>query len=111
MKKPATKHYALRIDGPLVKPLQELKKQNRRSLNAEINAALEAWVAAPHNGTSEVASSSKSAEASQTEAAPRQSRTRKPTSRKAAGAEAKAEVEVEATPEPAAASESATPVS
>ena len=41
MKKPATKSYALRIDAQLVKPLQELKKQNRRSLNAEINATLQ----------------------------------------------------------------------
>ena len=45
MKRTTTKSYALRIDGPLVKPLQELKKRNRRSLNAEINAALEAWLA------------------------------------------------------------------
>jgi len=44
MKKPAAKSYALRIDAQLVKPLQELKKQNRRSLNAEINAALENWL-------------------------------------------------------------------
>jgi len=44
-KNPSTKSYALRIDGPLVKPLQELKKRNRRSLNAEINAALDAWIA------------------------------------------------------------------
>jgi hypothetical protein len=44
MKKSAAKSYALRIDAQLVKPLQELKKQNRRSLNAEINAALEAWI-------------------------------------------------------------------
>jgi hypothetical protein len=41
------KNYALRIDAHLVKPLQELKKQNRRSLNAEINAALAQWVAHP----------------------------------------------------------------
>jgi hypothetical protein len=46
MPHPAPKSYALRIDGALVKPLQALKKQNRRSLNAEINAALEAWIAA-----------------------------------------------------------------
>jgi|SRR5215470_16573078 len=46
MPHPAPKSYALRIDGTLVKPLQALKKQNRRSLNAEINAALEAWIAA-----------------------------------------------------------------
>ncbi|HEX6510856.1 MAG TPA: hypothetical protein VF157_01040 [Chloroflexota bacterium] len=39
------KSYALRIDALLVEPLQKLKKHNRRSLNAEINAALEAWVA------------------------------------------------------------------
>jgi hypothetical protein len=44
MKKSAAKSYALRIDAQLVKPLQELKKQNRRSLNAEINAALETWI-------------------------------------------------------------------
>jgi len=44
MKKAAAKSYALRIDAQLVKPLQELKKQNRRSLNAEINAALENWI-------------------------------------------------------------------
>lgn len=44
MKKSAAKSYALRIDAQLVKPLQELKKQNRRSLNAEINAALENWI-------------------------------------------------------------------
>jgi hypothetical protein len=44
MKKPAAKSYALRIDAQLVKPLQELKKLNRRSLNAEINAALESWI-------------------------------------------------------------------
>jgi hypothetical protein len=44
MKKSSAKSYALRIDAQLVKPLQELKKQHRRSLNAEINAALENWV-------------------------------------------------------------------
>jgi hypothetical protein len=44
MKQTASKSYALRIEAALVKPLQELKKQNRRSLNAEINAALEAWI-------------------------------------------------------------------
>jgi len=44
-KQPKSKSYALRIDAPLVEPLQKLKKQNRRSLNAEINAALEQWVA------------------------------------------------------------------
>ncbi len=44
MKQVASKSYALRIEAALVRPLQELKKQNRRSLNAEINAALEAWV-------------------------------------------------------------------
>ena len=38
------KNYALRIDPALVEPLQALKKANRRSLNAEINAALEVWV-------------------------------------------------------------------
>jgi hypothetical protein len=48
MKKPAAKSYALRIDAQLVKPLQELKKQNRRSLNAEINAALETWIVSSH---------------------------------------------------------------
>jgi hypothetical protein len=46
MPKVSTKSYALRIEAPLVKPLQALKKQHRRSLNAEINAALAAWVAA-----------------------------------------------------------------
>jgi len=45
MKPGKNKSYALRIDAPLVEPLQKLKKQNRRSLNAEINAALEQWVA------------------------------------------------------------------
>jgi hypothetical protein len=45
MKKTAAKSYALRIEPQLVKPLQDLKKHNRRSLNAEINAALETWVA------------------------------------------------------------------
>jgi hypothetical protein len=44
MRKSAAKSYALRIDAQLVKPLQELKKLNRRSLNAEINAALETWI-------------------------------------------------------------------
>jgi hypothetical protein len=44
MKKSGAKSYALCIDAQLVKPLQELKKQNRRSLNAEINAALETWI-------------------------------------------------------------------
>ena len=48
MKKSAAKSYALRIDAQLVKPLQELKKQNRRSLNAEINAALETWILQAH---------------------------------------------------------------
>jgi hypothetical protein len=47
MKKGKAKHksYALRIEAHLVEPLQRLKKNNRRSLNAEINAALEKWVA------------------------------------------------------------------
>jgi hypothetical protein len=49
MKKVAAKSYALRIDAQLVKPLQELKKQNRRSLNAEINAALETWIVQSHS--------------------------------------------------------------
>lgn len=44
MKQAKQKSYALRIEGHLVEPLQKLKKQNRRSMNAEINAALEAWV-------------------------------------------------------------------
>jgi hypothetical protein len=48
MKKVTTKSYALRIGALLVKPLQELKKRNRRSLNAEINAALEGWIAQAH---------------------------------------------------------------
>src|SRR5215472_4160238 len=74
MKKTTTKSYALRIDGPLVKPLQELKKQNRRSLNAEINAALEAWVAT----------------ASQNQATTNHSRARSHSKRKRAGAEAEA---------------------
>jgi len=42
-----SKSYALRIEGHLVEPLQRLKKQHRRSLNSEINAALEAWIAVP----------------------------------------------------------------
>jgi hypothetical protein len=45
MKQTTGKSYALRIEAQLVRPLQELKRQNRRSLNAEINAALEAWIA------------------------------------------------------------------
>jgi hypothetical protein len=49
MKKSGAKSYALRIDSQLVKPLQELKKQNRRSLNAEINAALETWIHQAHS--------------------------------------------------------------
>lgn len=45
MKKSKPKSYALRIEAHLVEPLQKLKKQNRRSLNAEINEALEKWIA------------------------------------------------------------------
>lgn len=44
MKSSKGKSYALRIDAHLVEPLQKLKKRNRHSLNAEINAALEDWV-------------------------------------------------------------------
>src|SRR6516165_2594071 len=99
MKKTTTKSYALRIDGPLVKPLQELKKQNRRSLNAEINAALEAWLAAAdtQKATSPVASSSKSTESAQTEttATPTQPRARKPSKRKSADRAPEAETNVE----------------
>ena len=72
MKQATTKSYALRIDGPLVKPLQELKKQNRRSLNAEINAALEAWVANAQRQTAAA------------EAAPKPSRARKQAKRRSA---------------------------
>ncbi len=43
--KSKAKSYALRIEAHLVEPLQKLKKRNRRSLNAEINAALEQWIA------------------------------------------------------------------
>ena len=51
MKRDKAKSYALRLEVGLVDPLQRLKKQNRRSLNAEINAALEAWVGrAPAEG-------------------------------------------------------------
>ena len=98
MSKMTTKSYALRIDGPLVKPLQELKKRNRRSLNAEINAALEAWVATAHvnNPTSGVASpNNPPADSSQVEAASRQPRARKPSKRKS----------TDAAPKPAVASE------
>jgi len=104
MKKTTTKSYALRIEGPLVKPLQELKKQNRRSLNAEINAALEAWVAGAHRSTAaaEVAPPSKSAEAPSPETVPSQPRARKQSKRKSADAPAQAE----AAPEAAAAPES-----
>jgi hypothetical protein len=100
MKKATTKSYALRIDGPLVKPLQELKKRNRRSLNAEINAALEAWVATAHgnNPSPEVESpSNPPADRSQVEAAPRQPRVKKPSRRKTVDA---------AAPHPAVATES-----
>jgi hypothetical protein len=103
MKKTQTKSFALRIEGPLVKPLQELKKQNRRSLNAEINAALEAWVAAAahqQTTTPEVAPAS-TAGVSQTEAAPSQPSVKKPSKRKSADTRA------QANPEPAVASESA----
>jgi hypothetical protein len=89
MKKTTTKSYALRIDGPLVKPLQELKKQNRRSLNAEINAALEAWVAAAHTPNTTLAaaaSSSKSVDGSHAEVAPTQPRAKKQAKRKSANA-------------------------
>ncbi|MHB8618162.1 MAG: hypothetical protein ACYDAG_01100 [Chloroflexota bacterium] len=44
MKNTKGKSYALRIEAHFVEPLQKLKKRNRRSLNAEINAALEDWV-------------------------------------------------------------------
>jgi hypothetical protein len=105
MKKMATKSFALRIEGPLVKPLQELKKQNRRSLNAEINAALEAWVAAANRQvtTPEVASLS-SAEPSRTEAAPSRPRAKRPSKRKSANVRAQAETEADS--ESAVASES-----
>jgi hypothetical protein len=56
MPKTGTKSYALRIEGPLVKPLQALKKQHRRSLNAEINAALAAWVTASQAPATDAAS-------------------------------------------------------
>ena len=77
MKKTTSKSYALRIDGPLVKPLQELKKQNRRSLNAEINAALEAWVAVAHaqKATAKAASAGKSAKVSRTKPVPAEAAT------------------------------------
>src|SRR5580765_460291 len=83
MKRSTAKSYALRIDGPLVKPLQELKKRNRRSLNAEINAALDAWISAPHDQsvTAEVAST-KSAADSQSQATAQPVRDKKPSKRK-----------------------------
>jgi hypothetical protein len=104
MKKTTSKSYALRIDAPLVKPLQELKKQNRRSLNAEINAALEAWVAGAHkqDDAPEVAVASKPADTAQTEAVPSQPRAKKQSKRKSADAAA----QVDATPEAAVAAES-----
>jgi hypothetical protein len=89
--KTTSKSYALRIDGPLVKPLQELKKQNRRSLNAEINAALEAWVAIARGQKSpaaKVASSSKSPKVSRTE--PVEVDAAQPTSGQAAAAQSEA---------------------
>lgn len=49
--KQKSKSYALRIEAHLVEPLQKLKKRNRRSLNAEINAALEQWVAGTPKAT------------------------------------------------------------
>jgi hypothetical protein len=102
MKKATTKSYALRIEAPLVKPLQELKKQNRRSLNAEINAALEAWVAGAHRqtATAEVAPPTKSDEPPQPETAPSQPRARKQSKRKSADAPAEAEATHELTPAP-----------
>jgi hypothetical protein len=104
MKKATAKSYALRIDGPLVKPLQELKKQNRRSLNAEINAALEAWVAGAHaeHATPASGSSSKSAEDLQTEAAT-QPPARKRSKRKSADS-------ADPTPEPAIAPDATAPL-
>jgi hypothetical protein len=78
MKKVTTKSYALRIDGPLVKPLQELKKQNRRSLNAEINAALEAWVAGAQQQPAAPAAAAPEV------AAPKQARAKKQAKRKTA---------------------------
>ncbi len=44
MKDAKEKPFALRIEARLVEPLQKLKKNSRRSLNAEINAAIEAWL-------------------------------------------------------------------
>ena len=114
MKKPTTKSYALRIDGPLVKPLQELKKQNRRSLNAEINAALEAWVAGAQRpvATPEVASATSSTKTLQAEVAPKPARAKKPSKRKTVEEDVKPEADANseatselATSSPAAASE------
>ncbi|MGH2366182.1 MAG: hypothetical protein ACRDHX_16240 [Chloroflexota bacterium] len=45
MEQGKSRSFALRIEAHLVDPLQKLKKQNRRSMNSEINAALDAWVA------------------------------------------------------------------
>ncbi|HEY2593622.1 MAG TPA: hypothetical protein VGK33_06955 [Chloroflexota bacterium] len=77
MPKASTKSYALRIEGPLVKPLQALKKQHRRSLNAEINAALEAWVAAQ-----QLAAPSEAAPDKPDDAAPVETNGKQPTARK-----------------------------
>ena len=117
MKKATTKSYALRIDGPLVKPLQELKKRNRRSLNAEINAALEAWVAGAQRQTAtpEAASATSSGNASPVEAAPKQARAKKQAKRQTSGTNANAEMDTNSTadsrsdaaPEPAAVSDPA----
>src|SRR5215467_13879456 len=114
MKKPTTKSYALRIDGPLVKPMQELKKRNRRSLNAEINAALEAWVAGDQRQTAtpEAAAATGSAKVTQSvvapkpEVAPKPARAKKQAKRKTSDAEAEppAVAGPPAVAEPAAAS-------
>jgi hypothetical protein len=88
MPKASTKSYALRIEGPLVKPLQALKKQHRRSLNAEINAALEAWVAAQLPATPPDAAPDKPDDAAPAEVNGKQPTTRKQPRRKRQGAPA-----------------------
>jgi len=105
--KKATKSYALRIDGPLVKPLQELKKRNRRSLNAEINAALEAWISATRERTATPEdASSKSAEELPSDAAkPSDAATKPPGAKRRSKRKAAAEAAV--TPETTVETESA----
>jgi hypothetical protein len=41
VKKGKEKKYPLRIEAKLVKPLEEKAQENRRSINGEINAAIE----------------------------------------------------------------------